>query len=251
MKIESAAFTHVGRRENNEDAFCDAPDLGLFAVADGMGGYEGGEVASRLAVDAVSQFFDRNRRDRDATWPFALDARLSFGENLVSVAVRVANQAVCARRTGRLASMGSTLAALHLQGREAVVGHVGDSRVYRLRAGELRALTRDHSLYAEMEAAGLLGAGETRGDFPLAHVVTRALGVPGAAGPDLRTEALLAGDVYLLCTDGLSEAVPAARVAAALRTLAPAAAARALVAESYERGTRDNITALVVRVCGV
>jgi serine/threonine protein phosphatase PrpC len=247
MKVASHALTRTGRRANNEDACCALPQLGLFAVADGMGGYEGGEVASHLVIDTLTDFFARNAGDGDITWPFAADGALTFGENLVSVAVRMAHRAVQAQRTGRLSSMGSTLAALALADGRAVVGHVGDSRVYRLRDGVLRQLTRDHSLYAEMQAAG--ASLPPKGQCPFANVITRALGLGDDCGaPELSSHELRPGDVYLLCTDGLSEHVADERVAEVLASQAPSAACRTLLDEAYAAGSKDNITAVVVRV---
>lgn len=99
MRIESVGLSHVGRRNNNEDSYCVEPALGLFAVADGMGGYEGGEVASKLAIDAITGFLRRNAGDDDVTWPFGLDASLSIDENLALVASRIAHHEVQRRRS--------------------------------------------------------------------------------------------------------------------------------------------------------
>lgn len=248
MRIEHAAFTHVGRRSNNEDAFCAAPELGLFAVADGMGGYEGGEVASRVAIDTLRGFYRRNAEDDNTTWPFALEHERSLAENMLSVAIRLADAEVHARKTGRLASMGSTVAAIAVDGARVVVGHVGDSRVYRLRGGAITQVTRDHSLYQEMIAAGM--SVPPREQFPHANVITRALGMKPPVKVDLTTLDARAGDVFLLCTDGLIETVPDARIRAALGALAPEEAAQALVEEAYTQGGRDNITVVIARVTG-
>lgn len=239
------ACTHVGRRANNEDSHCSCPELGLFAVADGMGGYEGGEIASRLTVAALTQFFQRNANDDEATWPFAMDPALSFVENMVRVAVRIAHQEICEQKRGRLAQMGSTVAALALADGAAVTANVGDSRVYLLRDGELRQLTRDHSLYAEMQAAGMADLPD-RASCGFANVITRALGM-GAAEPDLGSEGLQAGDTYLLCTDGLVERLDDSAIAWQLAA-PPSRACPLLVERAYELGGRDNITAVVVRV---
>lgn len=248
MRIEHAAVTHVGRRSNNEDAYLAAPELGLFAVADGMGGYEGGEVASRVTVDTLRGFYRRNADDDNTTWPFALEPERTLGENMLSVGIRLADAEVQARKQGRLASMGSTVAAIAVDGRRIVVGHVGDSRVYRLRDGAITQVTRDHSLHQDMIAAGM--SVPPKEQFPHANVITRAIGMKGMVKVDLRTLDARPGDVYLLCTDGLVETVRDERIRAVLGTLAPTDAAAVLVREAFEQGGRDNITVVVARVAG-
>mgnify|MGYP002648620960 CR=1 FL=1 len=146
MRIDSAGWTHVGRRSHNEDAWTSREDLGLFVVADGMGGYEGGEVASQCVVDAFSGLCERLVRDPEATWPHRRQPHLSHEEDLLLNCTRLAQRAVRARRQGPLREMGSTVVALVLGARGAAVAHVGDSRLYRWRAGQLEPLTRDHSL---------------------------------------------------------------------------------------------------------
>jgi serine/threonine protein phosphatase PrpC len=262
MKLECIALTHVGHRDSNQDAFLAAAELGVFAVADGMGGHAGGEVASRLAIEALEEMFLRQVEDDDATWPHAADGSI-LGESLVRVATRLAHGRIVARRHGRLAEMGSTLAVAFVHGGRIVIGHVGDSRVYRLRGGALAQLTRDHSVYQEMLDQGFdLPAIQ---DFPYRNMITRALG--SQATPEVHTHALAAGDVYLLCTDGLSGPVPDARMAEILSEtlgerlvddrarLDPAAgcdprlarAGVALMREALERGGTDNITAVLMR----
>ncbi len=244
MQLESFALTITGRRPHNEDAVCARPELGLFVVADGMGGYAGGEIASQTAVAAIEELVARTAGDADVTWPYPPDVRLDPIASEVAVATRLAADRVVARRTGPLASMGSTVAVLRIEGAQAVIGHVGDSRVYRLRGGALEQLTVDHSLWSQLVAAG--GELPAREDFPFRHVITRALGTP-TAEPDLRVVTLQTGDVFLLCSDGLSEVLEPAALAAHLAR-PPAEAARALVEHAYAAGSRDNISAVVVRV---
>ncbi len=244
MHMDSAACTHVGRRSNNEDSHCALDPMGLYAVADGMGGYAGGEVASRLAIETLEHFVRRNTFDDNVTWPFALDPRLDLDANLLATGVKLADAHIAAARTGRLKSMGTTLATLLTRGDRAIIGHVGDSRVYRLRQGVVTPLTRDHSLYEELLALGS-EVGD-RADFPHANVITRALGLKPPVQVDLRVEALRPGDVFLLCTDGLYDSVSPEEMTAALRDLPPSDAARHLVDLAYTHGSRDNITAVVV-----
>lgn len=245
MLLDTHALSITGRRSGNEDAVCARSDLGLFVVADGMGGYEGGEVASRLAVSTIE----------DVVAGAGGHVETSYE---VAAATQLANQRICARREGALAQMGSTVAVLRLDGKNAVIGHVGDSRVYRLRApvslgpgdpaagspGVLEQMTVDHSLWAQLVAAG--AEVPEREDFAYKHVVTRALGTPSGE-PDLRVEPARTGDVFLLCSDGLSEVLAPARIAALL-ALDAEAACHALVHEAFDAGSRDNISAVVVRV---
>jgi serine/threonine protein phosphatase PrpC len=245
LHIEHAALTHVGRRQNNEDNFCAEPQLGIYAVADGMGGYEGGEVASRLTVESLVHFFRREAEDGESTWPFGIDRALSLGENRLQVAVKLAHAEVAAKKTGPLAQMGSTVAALSISGGDAIIGHVGDSRVYRLRGGILEQLTRDHSLWAELQAAGAVVPPKEECGY--GNVITRALGMDSGAHPDVRREVLIPGDVYLLCTDGLTERLSAPRIAELLRRSSREACI-ALVDEAYQNGGRDNITCVVLAV---
>ncbi len=244
MYLDTYALSIAGRRPNNEDSICARPDLGLFVVADGMGGYEGGEIASALAVEAIHELVRRTAADVDVTWPYKIDPRRTIAENEVLVATRLAAERIAQRRSGLLEQMGSTVVVLHIADDRAVIGHVGDSRVYRLRAGVLAQMTVDHSLLAQMIAAGTPPAdAET---FPFRHVVTRALGTPHAE-PEIQLASALPGDVYLLCSDGLSEVLSPQTIATSLH--APAeVACRALVDAAYAAGSRDNISAIVVRV---
>jgi serine/threonine protein phosphatase PrpC len=244
MQLDAFALTIPGRRPNNEDAICARPDLGLFVVADGMGGYEGGEVASALAVDAIHELVRRTAADADVTWPYKIDPRRSIDENELIVATRLAGDRIAARRTGVLEQMGSTVAVLRLAGDHAVIAHVGDSRIYRLRAGAVAQLTIDHSLLAQMIASGN-GPIDVEA-FPWRHVVTRALGTPSGE-PEVQLDRARPGDVYLLCSDGLSEVLAVEEIAALLE-LPAERACRALVDAAYAAGSRDNISAIVVRV---
>jgi serine/threonine protein phosphatase PrpC len=243
MQLDSFALTIAGRRTNNEDAICARPDLGLFVVADGLGGYDGGEIASSIAVQVICDLVRRTAGDNDVTWPYKLDPERSVTENEIIVATRLAGDRITARRVGLLEQMGSTVAVLRFSNGHAVIGHVGDSRVYRLRAGELAQLTIDHSLVSQMIASGMaVDAG-----FPWRHVITRALGMP-AAEPDVQTSAVLPGDVYLLCSDGLYEPLSEQAIAALLDA-SPEDACRQLIDAAYAAGSRDNISAIVVRAC--
>jgi PPM family protein phosphatase len=248
MDIRCSARTHVGRRRNNEDAHAVRPDLGLVAVADGMGGYEGGEIASRLVVESVVELFDRTSRDSDATWPHMPRPSRDPLVDLVGVGLLHAHHAVQERRHGVLARMGSTAAVVAWSGTRLVVGHVGDSRVYRLRDGVLQVLTVDHSVAEEARRAGM--ADEAIDASSFRHMLTRAVGMPGELGAEVATGRLRVGDVLLLCSDGVWEPLSAEELVAELQRPCPDEAARALVAAAYAAGGTDNLTAAVVQVVG-
>ncbi|MFN0246310.1 MAG: PP2C family protein-serine/threonine phosphatase [Kofleriaceae bacterium] len=243
MNFDAFALTIPGRRDNNEDAICVQPDLGLFVVADGMGGYEGGEIASALAVEAIHELVRRTAGDADVTWPYKIDPGRTIHENEIMVATRLANERICERRSGELCEMGSTVAVLRFTTEHAIIGHVGDSRVYRMRDGRVEQLTIDHSLANQLIAAGM----SPGADFAWRHVVTRALGTSSGV-PDVMRAHVQRGDVFLVCSDGLSEVLAPERIAELLS--APAEiACRALVDAAYVGGSRDNISAIVVRAC--
>lgn len=246
LRIDAAARTHRGRRPNNEDAHVVDLDRQLFVVADGMGGYEGWEVASRLVVHTVHDFFVLDETDAERTWPFGIDHARGYVENQLACAVRLANLEVAQRRRGRLSKMGSTVVAAAIDGDRAVLAHVGDSRIYRLRAGRFEQLTRDHSLLAQLDAMGVAEKPEGIG-----HIITRAVGFGDDAEPDLRVEPLAPGDVYLLCSDGLSDPLEPETIAATLAIDDAGEACEGLIAAAYDAGGTDNITALVVRVGGI
>ena len=241
MKITATAVTNTGRRANNEDCYLVAETLNLYAVADGMGGYAGGEIASRLTVEQLEAFIAHNLRDAAGTWPCKEDKRLSYAENLLRAAVAHAHETIAANRTGDLDQMGSTVVAVLVEGPKATLAHVGDSRIYRLRQGTLTQLTRDHSLWAELEAAGLQ-PGERSG-FAHKNVVTRALGIDTAHRPDVCTVALEPGDRLLLCSDGLHDPLDEA----ALKRLMTGDC-DGLVRAAYDAGSSDNITAVLLSV---
>ncbi len=237
--------SHTGRRERNEDAYCVMPDLGLFAVADGMGGHAGGEVASHIVVSTLVDYFERQKSGVVGDPP---EDDQEEDEERLDLAIRRAHQRVVERAYGPLRKMGSTLAALLLRGRRVVVAHVGDSRVYRLRDGAIERLTTDHSLCAELEAYG----GRAIDRFlreQIGHLITRCIAAQGPAHADLRVDDARRGDVYLLCSDGLTDVLSDEDIAQVLESHEdPEEASQRLVDRAYRRGSTDNITAVVVRI---
>ena len=235
LALRAGAATDVGRvRNNNQDTYLTADPL--FAVADGMGGAAAGEVASSVAVGALHEGFDQAAR-RSA-------------EALVEAA-RAANRAVWdeAEANPHMRGMGTTLVAIALvEGPELAIINVGDSRLYALHNGELRQITFDHNLVAEMVAEGRITPAEAE-VHPRRNIMTRALGVEPEVPVDLFVEEPYAGDRYLLCSDGLPREVSDDLIASLLNRFAdPRDAARELVDEAVRRGGNDNITVVVVEV---
>jgi len=225
------AGTNVGRiREHNEDAYLvEAP---LFAVADGMGGHLAGEVASALAIETLRDAFD--------------SGSIHGGADLVRV-FHDANDRIIldGRRHAGRHGMGTTCVAAWVDGSEAVIAHLGDSRAYLLRAGRLQRVTDDHSLVATLVREGMLSEEDAERD-PRRHIITRALGTEGSPTPDLIDLHLKGGERLLLCTDGLSGCVPATEIATLLAGGDPAQAADRLVARTLELGAPDNVTVIVI-----
>ncbi|MBX3268925.1 MAG: serine/threonine-protein phosphatase [Sandaracinaceae bacterium] len=245
MRILHDGVSITGRRSNNEDALLELPDRGLFAVADGMGGYEGGEIASKAALASLAAYCelldDSGLGVRDLERP---DGERVVKERLAR-AIEVADREVRRRAVGTLSRMGTTLACLAVGPTRAAIAHVGDSRVYRLREGEVIGLTRDHSLVNEMRAAGLsaaIGGGGTR----LKNIITQALGQGREVSPDLRVVDVLPGDRFLLCSDGLTDVLDDEAIGWAMTS--KHRVARALTDAAYAAGSHDNITALVVTI---
>jgi protein phosphatase len=236
LRVEEPYFTDsdTGRqRRANEDAyFARAP---LFVVADGMGGAQAGEVASHLAVDLFQD---------------GLPEEGSNAEDRLASTVREANRRIhqLSQADASRAGMGTTLTAAYLDGEEVSVAHVGDSRAYCLRDGQLIRLTDDHSLVAELERRGQLTP-EQAVEHPQRSIITRALGPEPDVQVDTRTHQARAGDVYLLCSDGLTSMVSEERLAEIIQD-APSLedAGRKLIATANEAGGRDNITVVLFRL---
>ncbi|MGN6202851.1 MAG: Stp1/IreP family PP2C-type Ser/Thr phosphatase [Solirubrobacterales bacterium] len=231
---EDAVRTDTGRQRNaNEDSlFVEAP---LFVVADGMGGAQAGEVASRAAAESFAQ-----------NLPAAPPERLL--EETITRANRTIHEH--ARKDPSLAGMGTTTTAalVDLDSEEVAIGHVGDSRAYRLRGGRFEQLTRDHSLVEEMRRKGQLTDAQAE-DHPQRSIITRALGPEPEVDVDLQTVPAQAGDVFLICSDGLTTMLDDEKIAHILsRATSLESAVRALVDEANRAGGRDNITVVLFRL---
>jgi protein phosphatase len=251
MKITFQAVTDVGRkRKGNEDSHFVNPEQNLFVVADGMGGHAAGEVASKIAVEAINEFVCLTGGDKDITWPFGLDDSISYDGNRLKTAVRYANRKVldATREKAEYEGMATTVAAVLLDGAVANLAHVGDSRVYLLRDGRIEQLTADHSWINEQIQSGLLSADQAR-THPLRNVVTRALGGKADCQVEMQAHDLRAGDILLMCSDGLTTMMPDDEISRVMQGADGdlGSAAEALVSSANERGGEDNITVVLIR----
>ena len=233
FRIESAALTHVGRvRDTNQDSFCIREADGLWAVADGMGGHEGGEWASGKVVEKLGEI--------------DLPEDLDEASARVEQAVRDANAAILAEADGRGRQMGTTLVALVVKGDRYRVLWVGDSRAYRLRDGDFTQLSRDHTQVQEMVDRGLMAADQLVG-HPMSHILSRAVGVREGFEIDRADGEVQPGDVFLLCSDGLHGYVEKDVIRRLIGRGAPERALEELIALTLEAGAPDNVTAIAVQ----
>ncbi len=248
--VNAAARTHIGLvRASNEDAVLLDQELGLFAVADGMGGHQGGETASKIGLQTLQDFVRASSLDSTITWPYGLEPGLAFEANQLSNAVRLANRRIVeeATRTPTLAGMGSTLVAVLVRARLAWIVNVGDSRLYRWRQGTLDQLTQDDSWAASMARAG--AAPEVIQAHELRHALTRALGSRDGLRIDVEELRLEPGDVLLLCSDGLHGPVGPESLSKVLADAGtPSSAADRLIEAALAAGGPDNVTAVVLRI---
>jgi serine/threonine protein phosphatase PrpC len=237
-------------RKSNEDKFVSDPGLGLFAVADGMGGHKAGEVAAQLAIDAITGFIGRSEKDYDVTWPYGIDDTLSFDGNRLRTAIYLANRKVfrVAESSDDYGGMGTTIVGLLITGANASIGCVGDSRVYLQSKDRIEQLTIDDSWAATILAHDPTLRPEDIAQHPMRNVLTNVLG--GRASVEVRvTERLLTGgESLLLCSDGIHGVLGPEMLRDLLQKHAdPQQAAQAIVDTALDQGSRDNVTALVVR----
>jgi serine/threonine protein phosphatase PrpC len=232
FRIESGAKTHEGRvRDHNEDSFVAREADGLWAVADGMGGHEGGEWASAKIVEKFGEL--------------ALPEDFDAAGEAIAEAIRKANRAIIVEARKRAKQMGSTVVALFVHDERYTISWVGDSRAYLLRDGELRQLTRDHSQVQEMVARGIMSPEDAIG-HPMGHILSRAVGVRDEVEVDMVGGEVLPGDVFLLCSDGLHGYVAEADIARLLARGAPERASEELVELTLANGAPDNVTVIAV-----
>lgn len=232
LRLVDAALTDPGKiRTANEDALLAAPDRGLWAVADGMGGHDNGEWASRTVIEALGAAALSGDFDAD---------RLRVADALHAANARVFSEAQAAGRR-----MGSTAVTLLVSGGAFAVHWVGDSRVYLWREGVLHQLTRDHTQVQEMVDRGLLSPAEAAG-HPMSHVISRAIGVAAALEVEWTFDQARPGDIFMLCSDGLTGVVSDPEIADTLGSCRPRLACERLVARCLERGAPDNVTLIAI-----
>jgi serine/threonine-protein phosphatase Stp1 len=232
LRLRASSRSDVGRvRTANEDSFLERPEMGLWVVADGMGGHANGRWASGTIVDAIA--------------PLTASGDLDADIRSVADAIHAANATIFDRSQVDGVSMGSTVAALLVQEGFFAVLWVGDSRVYLFRDGMLYQLSRDHTQVQEMVDGGLLTPDEAK-THPMSHVLARAVGVQASLELDVIVDEAGVGDRFLLCSDGLTARVSADEIAAAMAGGSPQVASSSLVELCLERGAPDNVTAIAV-----
>ena len=246
MDLTVGSRTDVGPRKMNQDHHGWWPDLGLFVVADGMGGHNAGEVASHMAVETIHGFIHESATTSDITWPFGIELGNSIDTNRLTTAVRLANRKIYheGSKSPDLSGMGTTVVAALVAGDRITLVSVGDSRIYRLRQGALEQLTRDETWLASV--LGAKQAEDADPQHPLRHVLTSVVGTKDDVKPGARQEQLVAGDRFVLCT----------RTHGKLRFGAHERAVRRLVrggrrgqpANEGSRAAGDNATAIVTNV---
>jgi serine/threonine protein phosphatase PrpC len=249
--IEAFGRTDVGRRRKvNEDSFLVAPESHLYAVCDGMGGHNAGEVASRMAVETLAAFVERSGVEKEITWPWGLDANLSFDANRLKTAIRLANAQVfqSADSNEELTGMGTTVVAALVSGSTMTLGSAGDSRCYLVRDGKLQQLTQDDSWVSAALGEGILNSDDVE-RHPLRNVITKAVGARDSIDIEIIEQTLQAGDVALLCSDGrhgmLGDEEIARILVSSSGTLEEVTAS--LVDAANEAGGRDNVSVVLLR----
>ena len=234
-------------RRTNEDAFVIDDELGVLIVADGMGGHAAGDVASRLAVEAIVGFLKRSHGEHEYSWPYGIEPHLSLNGNRLRTAIHLANRRVfrAGESHDEYTGMGTTVVCALIAGHQMIVGHVGDSRLYLLRDGLLTQTTQDDSWAAMVLGSSAFGPDAAQ-QHPMRNVLTNVLGAREQTDVHLQEQILAEGDRLLLCTDGLHGTLDLDALAAVLAEGTDAReCADALVKKAIDGGTRDNVTALV------
>jgi protein phosphatase len=250
-RVRFTGETNIGlKRQHNEDSFFLPEEDRVAIVADGMGGHASGEVASKLAVETVAEHFRATAEDAEITWPYKLDHSDRYEANRLINGIKLANLKIFdrAQRDDKCHGMGTTVVATEFLDDKVLIGHVGDSRVYRFREGQLVQLTEDHSLLNDYIKMKKLGPDEAH-KFPHKNVIVRALGMKESVQVDLLADPHRVGDVYLMCSDGLSGMIDDAGIAYILNSESDLdAACERLIETANRNGGVDNITCVLARL---
>jgi serine/threonine protein phosphatase PrpC len=250
LMLTAYGVTDPGRvRKNNEDALFFDADLGLFLVADGMGGHNAGEVASGLAVEAIRGFLIRSKPGDDFTWPYGIDPALSFLGNRLSTAIKLANRRVfkAGESKDSYTGLGTTVVAMAIEEDQCAFSGVGDSRVYLWAEGRLEQLTRDDSWVATVLAREPAMDEAALASHPMRHVLTNVIGAREPIDMDVHERTLRGGERFLLCSDGLHGVLEDAELERVLSSSAtPEAMSADLIRQALDRDASDNVSALIV-----
>jgi PPM family protein phosphatase len=249
--IEAFGQTDVGRRRKlNEDNFLVDNEAGLYAVCDGMGGHNAGEVASKIAIETLGAFIRRSHKEKEITWPYGLDVNLSYDGNRIKTALKLANKKVFRAADNRedYTGMGTTAVGALITDNMMTVGSAGDSRCYVIADGKLTQVTRDDSWVSAAWAEGILTAEEIE-RHPLRNVITKAVGAKEDIEINVVEHKLATGDVVLVCSDGLHSMINDEAILAAVTPFPSSLeeAAGKLVAAANEAGGKDNVSVVLLR----
>ena len=243
--------THPGTvRTINEDTVLWDPGLSLLAVADGMGGHNAGEVASRLAIETIRTFLEKSAESHDCTWPFGVDVTVSLEMNRLRTAVRLANRRIFRESEERVeyTGMGTTVVAALFYDNRISIAHVGDSRLYRQRGSQISQVTMDHSLLQELVDRGFYSPEEAQ-RAANKNYVTRALGVEPQVEVEVQEHPVDKGDIFILCSDGLSDMVEDEDIRLTISTFGANldTVAKQLIQLANENGGRDNVSVVLAQ----
>jgi len=249
MSIEAAGLTDVGlARKHNEDSLFIDVDLGLFVVADGLGGHAAGEVASKIVVDQIAEFIDQTANS-EITVPIGFGDNLSLNGNRLKAAIKISDRAITENIVlyPERDTMGSTVVACLIEGKRVAMAHVGDSRAYLLNKDGIRQLTKDHSWIAEQVENGILTAEEAK-RHPFRNVITQALGNGSELEIDVQEFEMADSEAIMLCSDGLSGMVSDDQILNIFnQALNIENAVCKLVRKAIENGGEDNISVVIIK----
>lgn len=254
MKFRAYGLSDLGKvRKLNEDSFLVSDDLKLYLVADGMGGHAAGDVASRKSIELIKAFIERTAKDNDITWPFEINPELAPEANKLIAAVQIANKKIyeMSSTNPKLKGMGTTIAGLSIAKTKGYIVHVGDSRVYLMRNGRLKQITEDHSWVNEQVKENVITKEEAK-QHRWKNVITRALGSEREVKVDLQEEDIVSGDIFLICSDGLSGIVERKMIEDIIKKHINnlSKAAEKMIDYANDIEGVDNITAILVEAYG-